>query len=197
MTVTASAHNERLSVLDLRRSASIDLNARRFCQMETVLYIMSRTIICTVVWHLRFSHRWSCRWSFFACNVVWRFGGIYCFLLYGWRRRQYVCSSKTFVCTDQSIRWNNTEDQNQHIICSILLTTKYFIIVFWDVLPCKIIADRRFRGSSRMMEAARTSETSVDKYFTRQYIPEYSSEHHTRRRENLKSHTKFLFGNPR
>jgi hypothetical protein len=33
-----------------------------------------------------------------------------------------------------------------------------------------------------------TSETSVDNHFTRQYNPEDSSEHHTRRRENLKSH---------
>jgi hypothetical protein len=39
-----------------------------------------------------------------------------------------------------------------------------------------------------MMEAARTSETSVDNYFTQQYIPEDNSELHTRRRENLKSH---------
>jgi hypothetical protein len=38
-----------------------------------------------------------------------------------------------------------------------------------------------------MMEAVRTSETLVDNYFTRQYIPEDNSEHHTRRRENLKS----------
>jgi hypothetical protein len=38
------------------------------------------------------------------------------------------------------------------------------------------------------MEAVRTSETSVDNYFTRQYIPEDNSAHHTRRRENLKSH---------
>jgi hypothetical protein len=38
------------------------------------------------------------------------------------------------------------------------------------------------------MEAARTSETSVDNYFTRQYIPEDKSELHTRRRENSKSH---------
>jgi hypothetical protein len=38
-----------------------------------------------------------------------------------------------------------------------------------------------------MMEAARTSETSVDiQLRTRQYIPE-DSELHTRRRENLKS----------
>jgi thiamine phosphate synthase YjbQ (UPF0047 family) len=38
------------------------------------------------------------------------------------------------------------------------------------------------------MEAARTSETSVDiQLRTRQYIPE-DSELHTRRRENLKSH---------
>jgi hypothetical protein len=39
------------------------------------------------------------------------------------------------------------------------------------------------------MEAARTSEMSVDNYFTRQYIPEDKSELHTHRRENLKSHT--------
>jgi hypothetical protein len=39
-----------------------------------------------------------------------------------------------------------------------------------------------------MMEAARTFVTSVDNYFTRQYIPEDKSELHTRRRENLKSH---------
>jgi hypothetical protein len=39
-----------------------------------------------------------------------------------------------------------------------------------------------------MMEAARTSETSVDiQLWTWQYIPE-DSELHTRRRENLKSH---------
>jgi hypothetical protein len=38
------------------------------------------------------------------------------------------------------------------------------------------------------METARTSETSVDNYFTRQYIPEDKSELHTRRRENLNSH---------
>jgi hypothetical protein len=34
-----------------------------------------------------------------------------------------------------------------------------FRIVFWHIL-------------SLMMEAVRTSETSVDNYFTRQYIPE-------------------------
>jgi hypothetical protein len=41
-----------------------------------------------------------------------------------------------------------------------------------------------------MMEAARTSETSVDiRLRTRQYIPE-DSELYNRRRENLKSHIK-------
>jgi hypothetical protein len=40
-----------------------------------------------------------------------------------------------------------------------------------------------------MMQAARTSKTSVNNYFTRQYIPEDKSELHIRRRENLKSHT--------
>jgi hypothetical protein len=38
-----------------------------------------------------------------------------------------------------------------------------FRIVFWDILQ---------------MEAVRTSETSVDNHFTRQYIPEDNSEHH-------------------
>jgi hypothetical protein len=33
--------------------------------------------------------------------------------------------------------------------------------------------------SSLMMEAVRTSETSVDNHFTRQYNPEDSSEHYT------------------
>jgi hypothetical protein len=40
---------------------------------------------------------------------------------------------------------------------------------------------------SLMMEAARTSETSVGNYFTWQYIPEDKYELHTRHRENLKS----------
>jgi hypothetical protein len=44
-----------------------------------------------------------------------------------------------------------------------------------------------------MMEAVRTSETSVDNHFTRQYNPEYSSEHHTLRRENLKSHIEISY----
>jgi hypothetical protein len=45
-----------------------------------------------------------------------------------------------------------------------------------------------------MMEALRTSETSVDNHSTRQYNPEDSSEHHTRRRENFKSQTIANFG---
>jgi hypothetical protein len=59
-----------------------------------------------------------------------------------------------------------------------------FRFVFWDVLPCKIIDDLRFRGTcclhhqATMTEAARTSETSVDNYFTRQYIPEDKFELH-------------------
>jgi hypothetical protein len=44
-----------------------------------------------------------------------------------------------------------------------------------------------------MMEAARTSETSVDNYFTWQYIPEDKSELHTRCHENLKSQKKLCY----
>jgi hypothetical protein len=46
-----------------------------------------------------------------------------------------------------------------------------FRAVFWVVLPCKMIED-----DWGMMEAVRTSETSVDNHFTRQYNPEDSSE---------------------
>jgi hypothetical protein len=46
------------------------------------------------------------------------------------------------------------------------------------------------------MEAVRTSETSVDNHSTRQYNPEDSSEHHTRRRENLKSHMHYIVEPP-
>jgi hypothetical protein len=35
------------------------------------------------------------------------------------------------------------------------------------------------KESDLMMEAVRTSETSVDNHFTRQYNPEDSSEHHS------------------
>jgi hypothetical protein len=52
--------------------------------------------------------------------------------------------------------------------------------VFWYVLPCEIIVDRRFRGACCLHHQGddRNSETSVDNYFTRQYIPEGSELHH-------------------
>jgi hypothetical protein len=43
-----------------------------------------------------------------------------------------------------------------------------FRIVFWDVLPCKIIVDRRFRGTCCLHH----QEWVVENYFIRQYIPE-------------------------
>jgi hypothetical protein len=54
---------------------------------------------------------------------------------------------------------------------------------FWDIAPCVIVGvDRRFRGSycfhhqcALIMEAIRTSETSVySNYTTQHYIPEGS-----------------------
>jgi hypothetical protein len=59
-----------------------------------------------------------------------------------------------------------------------------FRIVFWAVLPCKMIVD----DLSLMIEAVQTFETTADNHFIRQYIPEDNYEHYTRRRENLKSH---------
>jgi hypothetical protein len=50
------------------------------------------------------------------------------------------------------------------------------------------VSEVRAASNKAKMEAARTSETSVDiQLRTRQYIPE-DSELHTRRRENFKSH---------
>jgi hypothetical protein len=51
-----------------------------------------------------------------------------------------------------------------------------FRIVFWDVLGPTFQRYVLPPSSSLMMEAVRTSETSVDNYFTRQYIPEDNSE---------------------
>jgi hypothetical protein len=48
-----------------------------------------------------------------------------------------------------------------------------FRFVFWDVLPCKIIVDRRFRGTCCLHHQG---DESVHNYFTRQYIPEGKSE---------------------
>jgi hypothetical protein len=66
-----------------------------------------------------------------------------------------------------------------------LYGAKYFLKfrVFWDILPCsQIDVDRRLRSAccfhhqeiiALMMEAAHTSETSVNIYLaTSQYIPE-------------------------
>jgi hypothetical protein len=52
---------------------------------------------------------------------------------------------------------------NQNVRFQVLgAASMMFRIVFWGVLQCK--------------EAVRTSETSVDNHFTRQYIPEDNSE---------------------
>jgi hypothetical protein len=67
------------------------------------------------------------------------------------------------------------------------------IAIFWIAAPCSLAeVYRRIRGAcaliALMMEAARTSETSVNFYQTaRRNNPEDSCLH-TRRRENLKSH---------
>jgi hypothetical protein len=57
------------------------------------------------------------------------------------------------------------------------------------LLGCTAVTFQRcvLPPSSGMMEAARTSETSVDNYFTRHYIPEDNSELHFQ--EILKDHS--------
>jgi hypothetical protein len=70
---------------------------------------------------------------------------------------------------------------------------------FWDIASCNLDEERRrFRGAAtstitmraidRMMDAVRTSETSVyPMSTTRRYVPE-SFNFHTQRHENLKLH---------
>jgi Arc/MetJ family transcription regulator len=59
--------------------------------------------------------------------------------------------------------------------------------VFWDTMPCSQIQVASLIRA-QIMDAASTSETSVNiDLTTRRYIPE-DSELHTRRHENLKSH---------
>jgi hypothetical protein len=55
----------------------------------------------------------------------------------------------------------------------LFVTVKYLSTDVSEVRTAPII---RYE----MMEAVLTSETSVDNYFTRQYIPEDNSEHKTR-----------------
>jgi hypothetical protein len=59
----------------------------------------------------------------------------------------------------------------------------------WDIVPCSFGVDRCF--ITLIMEAVHISETSVYSETTRRYIPD-GSYLHTRRRENLISHTIIL-----
>jgi hypothetical protein len=77
--------------------------------------------------------------------------------------------------------FQKANESNPYLVRFQVLTaaSMKFRIVFWDVLPCKIIVDRRFRGTCWIHhhdEGSPNSETSVDNYFTRQYIPEDNSE---------------------
>jgi hypothetical protein len=71
--------------------------------------------------------------------------------------------------------------------------------VFWIVVPCSLVeVFRRFRGLiALMMEAANTSEMSVNICQTTQRNNPEDSHLHTRRRENLKYHAyKNIIGTP-
>jgi hypothetical protein len=61
--------------------------------------------------------------------------------------------------------------------------------VFWVVAPCSLVDVYRLhhQGDDVMVEAASTSETSVNYQTTRRNISE-ASDLHTRRRQNLKFH---------
>jgi hypothetical protein len=62
--------------------------------------------------------------------------------------RPYFCNTVKLLNTYVFVRFQ------------VLTAASMIRIVFWDVLPCKMIVDRRFRGA-----------------YARQYIPEDNSEH--------------------
>jgi hypothetical protein len=62
----------------------------------------------------------------------------------------------------------------------LMAASMMFRVVLWDKRTSETSVDNHFTRqyhSSLMMEAVRTSETSVENHFTRQYIPEDNSEH--------------------
>jgi hypothetical protein len=66
---------------------------------------------------------------------------------------------------------------NENVRFQVLTTATMKMAVFWIVTSCSL-----------MMEAASTSETSVNFYQTTRRYNREDSHLHTRRRENLKSH---------
>jgi hypothetical protein len=78
------------------------------------------------------------------------------------------------ACKEIKYRCNDTESQNSFR----KFNREKPLLFYWNM---------------KLLWATRTSETSVDNYFTRQYIPEDKSELHTHRRENSKSHTLLLW----
>jgi hypothetical protein len=74
------------------------------------------------------------------------------------------------------------------ICCSISMASLSYIRTTWTGRMVSVLAGH----GNHLSTPVRTSETSADNYFTWQYIPEYNSELHTRRLENLKSHKVIL-----
>jgi hypothetical protein len=74
-----------------------------------------------------------------------------------------------------------------NVICNDCLPICLLMITITLKMLWQLQQNCHFSLGIMMMEAVRTSETSVDNHFTRHYIPEDNSEHCTRRRENLKS----------
>jgi hypothetical protein len=80
------------------------------------------------------------------------------------------------TATTSSFAFSTENKQAKRRFQVLTAASMMFRVVFWDVLPCKII-----ECDFLMMKAASTSETSVDNHFTRQYNPEDNSEHQAKR----------------
>jgi ribonuclease HI len=89
-----------------------------------------------------------------------------------------VSAASTVTNITAALATNNTAE-----ICAITRAVKQarFTTCGHKLIPWSSILRKKLAVAQLaiklMMEAVRTSETSVDNHFTRQYIPEDSSEH--------------------
>jgi hypothetical protein len=96
-------------------------------------------------WDFKFS-----RWRVWSSQLSF---GMYC------RVKDCRPTFQRYVLPPSSGRWVRFQ--------VLTAASMKFTIVFWDVLPCKMIVDRRFRGAYCLNHLG-----SDDNHFTRQYIPE-------------------------
>jgi hypothetical protein len=127
---------------------------------------------------------WMCSFSWIKISLLGKTLSWNCAIVMRFRYARYCTSLETRYCwqnNNKIVKHNRSE--NDHGAKVTLVHPPH---LHSNSLNCKWPIDKRnihfqmllgFSANKLMMEAVRTSETSVDNYFTRQYIPEDNSEH--------------------